>query len=65
MIRLASLFILFSLVLSYPLLVRPVAQTALPFTFLGMPALALGVLVYGYSVWRSKRAGRPTGAGRA
>ena len=46
MIRLSALFILIGLVLELVVVVRTTGQTAIAFSFVGMPALAVGIVFY-------------------
>ena len=46
MIRLSALFILIGLVLELVVVVETTGQTAILFSFLGMPALAVGMFFY-------------------
>jgi len=52
-IRLASLFGLVALAMLFPLLVDLSGATAILFAFVGMPALALALLVHGIARWRA------------
>ena len=47
MIRLASLLVLTALVIVAIMAVHPSGPTAILFSFVGMPVLAVGVLVFG------------------
>ncbi len=59
MIRVSCALVLFALILLFAMLLRTIAQTTVPFTFLGMPSLAVAILVYGYSVWRGSGGSDP------
>ena len=52
MIRLASLLELIALVIVAVMAIRPTGPHAVLFSFVGMPALVVGVLVFGVKRWR-------------
>ena len=52
MIRLACLLVLIALVIVMAMAIRPTGPHAVLFSFLGMPALAAGVLLVGIKRWR-------------
>jgi LPXTG-motif cell wall-anchored protein len=52
-IRLACLFGLVAIVMAVVLAAHPTGQTAIGFTFVGIPALVAGVGVYGVQRWRA------------
>ena len=52
MIRLASLLGLIALVIVVITAIRPTGPNAVLFSFVGMPALAAGILVFGIKRWR-------------
>ena len=52
MIRLACLLVLVALVIAVVLAVRPTGPNAILFSFVGMPALAAGILLFGVKRWR-------------
>ena len=53
MIRLACLLVLIALAIAVIMAIHPPSgATAILFSFVGMPALAAGVLVFGVSRWR-------------
>lgn len=66
MTRLACLLVLVALVVVAMLAVNPSGQTAIAFTFVGMPLLLLGMAIYGIQRWRegafsnNHRAGKET-----
>jgi hypothetical protein len=51
-IRLACLLVLIALVIAVVLAIRPTGPNAILFSFVGMPALAAGILVFGVKRWR-------------
>lgn len=53
MIRVACLLGIVALVMLFPLVVDLSGATAILFAFVGMPALALALLVYGVARWRA------------
>lgn len=52
MIRLACLLVLIALVIVTIMAIHPGGPTAILFSFVGMPVLATGVLVFGVRRWR-------------
>ena len=52
MIRLACLLVLIALVIAVIMALHPGGWTAILFSFVGMPALGAGVLVFGIKRWR-------------
>ena len=52
MIRVACLLVLIALVIVAVLAIRPTGPNAILFSFVGMPALAAGVLLLGIKRWR-------------
>ena len=52
MIRLACLLVLVALVIAVVLAVRPTGPNAILFSFVGMPSLAAGILLFGVKRWR-------------
>ena len=52
MIRLACLLVLIALVMAVIMALHPTGPTAILFSFVGMPALAAGILVFGIKRWR-------------
>ena len=52
MTRIACLFVLVALVAVTLLAVQPTGQTAIVFGFVGMPALVVGIALYGIQRWR-------------
>ena len=52
MIRLACLLILVSLMIAVNLAIRTTGPNAILFSFVGVPALGAGVLLYGVKRWR-------------
>ena len=52
MIRLACLLILVSLVIAVNLAIHTTGPNAILFSFVGVPALAIGILLYGFKRWR-------------
>jgi peptidoglycan/LPS O-acetylase OafA/YrhL len=51
-IRLACLLVLVALALAVVLAIRPTGPNAILFSFVGVPALAAGILVFGVRRWR-------------
>ena len=52
MIRLACLLVLVALLIVAIMAIRPTGPNAVLFSFVGMPALAAGVLLFGIKRWR-------------
>ncbi len=52
MIRLACLLVLVALAIAVVLAVQPTGPNAVLFSFVGVPALAAGILVFGVKRWR-------------
>ena len=52
MIRLACLLVLIALVIVAIMAIRPTGPNAVLFSFVGTPALAAGVLLFGIKRWR-------------
>ena len=52
MIRIACLFVLVAIVAVLLLAANPTGQTAIVFSFIGMPALVVGIALYGIQRWR-------------
>ena len=52
MIRLACLLVLIALVIAVVLAVNPTGPNAVLFSFVGTPALAAGIIVFGVKRWR-------------
>ena len=52
MIRLAALFVTLALVIAIATMLRTDADTAIPFSFVGHPALAIGIGLYAYDMFR-------------
>ena len=52
MIRLACLLVLIALAIAVIVAIHPTGPNAILFSFVGMPALAAGVLVFGVRRWR-------------
>jgi hypothetical protein len=53
MIRLASLLGLVALAMLFPLLLDLSGRSAILFSFVGMPALFLALVIYGVARWRA------------
>ncbi len=52
MTRLACLFVLIAMIAVTILAADPTGPTSIVFTFIGMPALVLGIGLYGIKRWR-------------
>ena len=52
MIRLACLLVMVALVIAVNLAIHTTGPNAILFSFVGVPALGAGVLVYGIKRWR-------------
>jgi len=52
MTRIACLFVLISIVAVTLLATNPTGRTAIIFSFVGMPALVVGMAIYGIQRWR-------------
>lgn len=52
MTRVACFFVLIAVVAVAVLALEPVGRTAIFFSFIGMPALVLGIAIYGLQRWR-------------
>jgi CRP-like cAMP-binding protein len=55
MIRVAALFVILALVIAIATMLRTDADTAIPFSFVGHPALAVGIGLYAYHLLRPVR----------
>jgi hypothetical protein len=53
MIRLACVLALVALAMIFPLVMDLSGRTAILFSFVGMPALGLGLSCYAYARWRA------------
>jgi NADH:ubiquinone oxidoreductase subunit 3 (subunit A) len=51
-IRLACLLVLIALSIAFVLAMNPTGPNAVLFSFVGMPTLAAGILVFGVKRWR-------------
>jgi hypothetical protein len=46
LIRISSALVLISLFLLVRMILEPTGETAIPFSFIGMPTVGLGILIY-------------------
>jgi hypothetical protein len=53
MTRIACLLAIVALAMIFPLVANLSGWTAILFSFVGMPALALALALYGYARWRA------------
>lgn len=58
MFRLACSLVLLSQILLLTMVIDTDGYSAIVFSFLGMPALLLGLALYGLATWRDERAKR-------